>query len=257
MIRRRPIGSILWTSDSGSGSTEDVEFIRYIDGQDHQINEMMCLGSDGVTRKIHPKAQVEVAAGTVGQFTTNYLSGNGRILPIVGQLSINGSFQLLDIPNFVRKKVDCSLLKTCKLPLCPLVGGTPIHPIITIELSREDLTEMLQSPGVVSYLPVRIMRLGFRSNRALLHATSVMTSVVWGLAKLCGDAPQVTALLPIRVSIIVVMIGRVRLLNNFCCKYPLLVSIIFLFFPSQVWVAIFGLLAGFPFLLFAFAESDS
>ena len=100
MIRSRPIGSIRWTSDSGSGSTEDVEFIRYIDGQDPQINKMWCLGSDGVTSKIHPKAQVEVAAGTVGQFTTNYISGNGRIIPIVGQLSINESVELLDIHCF-------------------------------------------------------------------------------------------------------------------------------------------------------------
>ena len=103
MIRIRPIGSFRWTYDSSSGSTKDVEFIRYIDGQDPQINEMWCLGSDGVTREIHPKAQVEVDAGTVVQFKTNYLYGNGRIIPMVGQLSINGSVQLLDIPDFVRK----------------------------------------------------------------------------------------------------------------------------------------------------------
>ena len=47
-------------------------------------------------------AQVEVGAGTVGEFTTNYLAENGRRIPIIGQLCINGSIQFLGIPDFFR-----------------------------------------------------------------------------------------------------------------------------------------------------------
>ena len=71
MIRRRPMGYILRTSDSGSGDTKDVDFIWCVDGQEPQLHKMWCLGLDNVTREIQPTAQLEVGAGTVGQFTTN------------------------------------------------------------------------------------------------------------------------------------------------------------------------------------------
>ena len=80
-----------------------VEFIRCIDGWDPQIHEVWCLGSGSVTCEIHLTEKVEVGDGTVRQFTTNYLAENGRIIPIIGQLSINRSVELLGIPKFSRK----------------------------------------------------------------------------------------------------------------------------------------------------------
>ena len=62
---------------------------------------MWCFGLDNVTHEIHPIAQVEVGAGTVGEFTKNYLAKNGRRILIIGQLSINGSVLFLGIPDFV------------------------------------------------------------------------------------------------------------------------------------------------------------
>ena len=94
--------SIRWTSDFSSGGTEDVDFIRCVDGQDPQIYEMQCLGSDNVTPKNNPTTKVEVGTVTVGQFTTNYLAENGCIIPIIRELSIYRSVQLLGIPDFVR-----------------------------------------------------------------------------------------------------------------------------------------------------------
>ena len=78
------------------------------------------------------------------------------------------------------------------------------------------------------------------------HAASVTTFNIRGILILCGDAPQVVTLSSIRGSIVVVMIGRVRLLHNFCCKSPCLVSVTFPFFPSLV-----------SFESFSFADSDS
>ena len=74
--------------------------------------------------------------------------------------------------------VDFRVLRTSNLPLCPLVGGKLIPPIITGELPQEGLTEISYSPGVVLSLTVRITWPGVQIARALLYAASLMTSVV-------------------------------------------------------------------------------
>ena len=74
MTRQEPVVSISWPSDSGSGDAEVPEFTRCVDGQDPQIHEVWDLGKDGVTREIHPTAQVYVSAGVSGEFVTNYLT---------------------------------------------------------------------------------------------------------------------------------------------------------------------------------------
>ena len=94
------MGSIRWPSDSVSGVTKGVELIRCIDGGYPQIHEFWCLGYDRVTRKIHPTAQVEVVAGNVGEFTTNYLAENERRIQITGQISITISVTFWGIPDF-------------------------------------------------------------------------------------------------------------------------------------------------------------
>ena len=66
------------------------------------MHEIWCLGSDDITREVHPTAQVDVGAGVVGQFLPNYLSENGRTIPILGQIFFNGSVALLGIPYFHR-----------------------------------------------------------------------------------------------------------------------------------------------------------
>ena len=53
---------------------------------------------DEIIREVNPTSRVEVIAGTVGEFVTNYLAENGRIIQIIGQLSINDSVQFLDVP---------------------------------------------------------------------------------------------------------------------------------------------------------------
>ena len=100
MTRHRPVGTIHGNSDSGSRGTKGPVFIRCVDSQDPQIYEIWCLSSDGVTRESHHTSQVDVGAETVGQFSSYFLSENGRIIPILGQSSINGSVELLSIPIF-------------------------------------------------------------------------------------------------------------------------------------------------------------
>ena len=85
------MGSILQIYDYGSRVTKDVDFIQCVGGHDPQLHKMCCQGLEIITREIHPTARVGFGAGTVGQFTTK-----------IAQLSINGSVQLLVIPDFVR-----------------------------------------------------------------------------------------------------------------------------------------------------------
>ena len=66
------------------------------------MHEVWCFGSNGTTREFHPTAQVDVGAGVVGHFSSDYLTSNGRIIPIIGQVSINGSVEYLGIPDFQR-----------------------------------------------------------------------------------------------------------------------------------------------------------
>ena len=101
MILRQPIGSIFRTSNPGIRSTRDTEFIRCVDGWHPQIHRLLCLGFDNITKEVHPTAQVEFIYGIVGEFMTNYLAENGRRIVIIRQPSINGSIQLLGIPDFV------------------------------------------------------------------------------------------------------------------------------------------------------------
>ena len=101
-IWRWPMGSIYRPSNPGSGGTEDTKFIRCVDGREPQIHELWCLGLDNMTREVHPTAQVEVIAETVGEFMTNYLADKGRRISIIRQLSINGCVKILGITNFSR-----------------------------------------------------------------------------------------------------------------------------------------------------------
>ena len=102
MTRRIPIVSIRLPSDSGRGGTKNVEFIRCVDVREPQKHKIWSLGSNGITCEVHPTAQVDVGAGTMGQLLTDYLAENGGIIPIFGQIYINGSVKIWGIPDFHR-----------------------------------------------------------------------------------------------------------------------------------------------------------
>ena len=85
-------------SNPGSRSTKDLAFVQCVDGREPLIHEVWSQGLYNITCKVHPTALVQVIAGTVGEFATNYLTENGRRFQIIRQLSINGSVQLLGVP---------------------------------------------------------------------------------------------------------------------------------------------------------------
>ena len=99
MIRRALMGYIFWTLNRGSGSTENTSFIQCVGIREPHINELWCLGLENNSWEVHPTDRVEVISGTVGEFVTDYLAENVRIIQIIGQLSVNNSVQFLGFPD--------------------------------------------------------------------------------------------------------------------------------------------------------------
>ena len=129
MIWHRTMGSIYWPSNTGIRSTDETTFIQCVDDQEPNIQKLRCLGLDNITKDVHSTAQVEVVSGTMGKFTIDYLSENGRSIQIIRQLSINDSVQFLRIPDFVGG-IGLSFLPNLKYPVESIVwgnGGTSNH----------------------------------------------------------------------------------------------------------------------------------
>ena len=99
VIQHNPMVSIYYPLNPGGRSNKDTAFIQCVDGRDPHIHEVRSLGLDNITHKVHPKALVDIIAGTVGEFVTNYIAKNGGRIQIIGQLSINRSAQFLVVPT--------------------------------------------------------------------------------------------------------------------------------------------------------------
>ena len=132
------MGSFRGTYYSGSRCTEGVEFIQCVDGRENNIYKICCLGLDSVTREVHTPAQVEVASGTVVQFSTNYLSEHGRRIPS------SANFPSTEVSNFWLSPISSEpvypcLLSISKLPLSPQAGNTVVPTIRTGGFSQGDL----------------------------------------------------------------------------------------------------------------------
>ena len=68
------VGATHWPSEYSCGDADRSKFIRCVDGHKPKVNEVWILGEDGLTHEVHPTAQVDVDAGVVCKFATNYLT---------------------------------------------------------------------------------------------------------------------------------------------------------------------------------------
>ena len=102
MDRKDPVGAIRRRSDYGSGDEDGPEFVQCVDGRDLHIHEVWTFGEEGVTREVHPTAQVDVGAGFVGELATNYLTPSWPRIPMFGLNSIYGNVQWLGVPDPLR-----------------------------------------------------------------------------------------------------------------------------------------------------------
>ena len=102
MTRKDTVVSIRLPYTSASGGVEGTEFIRCLYGQEPQIHEVWDFGSDGITREVRLTARVDVGAGFVGEFLSDYLTESGCRIPIISRISINGSVEHFGVPDFHR-----------------------------------------------------------------------------------------------------------------------------------------------------------
>ena len=94
-----PVRTARWPSDSSCGDADRSKFICCVDCYEPEVNEVLILGEDGVTPEVHPTAQVDVDAGVVCKFATNYITENGFKTSIFCKKPINGSFEFLGVPD--------------------------------------------------------------------------------------------------------------------------------------------------------------
>ena len=102
MTSPEPVGSICQPPDSGIWDNDRLEFIWCVGRRQLKIHEVWTLGNDGSTLKIHPTARVDVGAFIGDCFATDYLTENGRRVPMLGRKYINGSFEWMGVPDFLR-----------------------------------------------------------------------------------------------------------------------------------------------------------
>ena len=95
MIRRTPMGDISRPSNYGCGGPENGFFIQCVNGREPQIQELWCWDIYRICREVHPTARVDLLAGTVRQFFTEFLFKNGRRNWIIVEFSINGSVKFI------------------------------------------------------------------------------------------------------------------------------------------------------------------
>ena len=89
------------------------------------------------------------------------------------------------------------------------------------------LTELKTLPGVLLSTTVLINHRGVLSVHSLHYAASATTSFVTDIKSVYG-ATTIGAILRSILSFVVrTTTGRVRLLNDFCSKFPLIVSVTF------------------------------
>ena len=102
MPRRDPVGVIHQPFKYGTGADDGLEFIRCNGGQKPEIHEVWTFGDNGITPEVHTFVRVDVSAFIGDCFGTDYLTENGRRVPIFGRKSINGSIEWIGVPSFLR-----------------------------------------------------------------------------------------------------------------------------------------------------------
>ena len=98
MPRRKPVGVIREPSRSGIRSEDGLGFNRCVGGQEPQIHELWSFAEDGVTRKVHLFARIDVNDFSGDCFHTEYATEIGCRVFIYVQKSMNGSIKWIGVP---------------------------------------------------------------------------------------------------------------------------------------------------------------
>ena len=104
-----PVGVIHQPFRSGNGDKYGIEFVRYVVGRELKIHKLWIFAVDGITRKVHPFACVDVGKFSRDCFQTYYMTEEARRVTIFGQISINASVKWLvaPVPFYYTTRLPC------------------------------------------------------------------------------------------------------------------------------------------------------
>ena len=122
-----PVGATHWPSDSGCRDADRSKFNRCVDGREPEVNEVWIWGEYGIAPKVHPTTRVDVEAGVVYKFTTNYHTENGFKTSIFCKKSINGNFESLRVPYPLRTNGPYWIDNILVSIQAWVVGGTVVN----------------------------------------------------------------------------------------------------------------------------------
>ena len=93
MHRREPAGVIRQPFRSGNRGEDGIEFVCCVDGREPQIHELWSFAEDGITRKVHPFAHVDVGDFFRDCFQTYYMTKEACRVTILDRRFINASVE--------------------------------------------------------------------------------------------------------------------------------------------------------------------
>ena len=88
-----PVGVIHQHSKSSSGNYEGLDLVRCVGGWQPGIHEVWNFDDDRSNPRVHPFACIVIGAFVGDCFAANYLTENGRRVPMFGRKLVNVSFQ--------------------------------------------------------------------------------------------------------------------------------------------------------------------
>ena len=162
-----------------------------MDGREPQIHKVWNFGEDIVTCEAHPTARVDVGAGFVGGFATNYLTPSWVRIPMFEVNSINGSVQWLGVPDPLR--TDGLPWTDNILSPSPALGTGSTDNNTNWEANMVDPMEVLLYRGVYLPVPFWITSVGVRKTRAALPAAYVTIYFKRIVRRACKFSPLPTA----------------------------------------------------------------
>ena len=86
---------------SGRGGEIEIAYIHCIDGREPEAFELWAFSEDRI-REVHPLARVQIRDDfTEDTFYTHFFNARKIQIPFLGCISMNRSFQWLDVPRAV------------------------------------------------------------------------------------------------------------------------------------------------------------
>ena len=98
-------------------------------------------------RVVHPTARVDVGAGFIRYFVTDYFTPSWRRVPMFGRNSNNGSVEWLGVPDFMRTNAPLGL----PISWLPILVGETKGPatILTVVVDLGGFQTVFLSRGIV------------------------------------------------------------------------------------------------------------